>query len=79
MASLDTVGHGDELNAVALEPPVEAQRLDEVPRQAREIIDQDDGEGGRRRQRGGDETLIGRAVLHAEAREGRVLIDSEPR
>ena len=70
----DAVGDGDQLDAVALEPAVEPEGLDEIAREARQIFDEDDGERWGGGQRGGHEALVRRPVLDAESRPGGVLV-----
>src|SRR5207245_1699149 len=57
---LDAICNGDELDAGALQPAVELERLHDVSREARQIVDEDDGEGPHARERGRYEALVGR-------------------
>ncbi len=59
---------------MALEPAVEPEGLDEIAREAREILDHDDRERWGGGQRGGHEALVRGPVLDAESRPGGVLV-----
>ena len=72
VAGLDVVGDGDELDAVALQATKQGEGFDEIAREPRQIVDQAGGEGRGRREGGGHEALIRRALLDAEPRQGGV-------
>ena len=75
MGRQDAIRHCDQLNAVALQPAVELERLHKVSGQARQIVDQDDGKEWHGREGGRYEALVGRPMLDSEPGHGRVLID----
>jgi hypothetical protein len=75
----DAVGHADEVDTLEAEAMVQTQDLGEIPREAGDVLDEDQIERRRDLERRGDEGAVTRPVLDAEARERRVLESSDHR
>ena len=75
----DAVTDPDEFDPLEANAMVETEQLARISREAGEVLDEDDLERGRRVEGRGEELLVARAMLNAEAGEGGILVGRDDR